>query len=68
MGDILARQKRIDEAVRAYERLLEINSGQRRTLFKLIQIDRNRDPRKAAAEEAQLKNINSFYGERRAGP
>lgn len=61
-GDILARQKRIDEAALAYERSLEINSGQRRTLFKLIQIDRDRDPRKVAAREAQLQYINAFYG------
>jgi hypothetical protein len=51
-------------AIRAYERSLEINSGQRRTLAKLIQIHRLTDPQKALREEAQLNTIEAFYGKK----
>ncbi len=67
-GDSLARQNNLDEATRAYERSLEINSGQRRTLFKLIQIERSRDPRKADARETQLKHLDTFYPPRSGHP
>jgi 4-amino-4-deoxy-L-arabinose transferase-like glycosyltransferase len=60
-GDILIRQQKIGEAIQAYERSLAINSGQRRALFKLIQIHQKTDPRKAIALEAQLKYIAGFY-------
>jgi tetratricopeptide (TPR) repeat protein len=60
-GDILIRQQKTEEAIQAYERSLAINSGQRRTLFKLIQICQKTDPPKAAALEAQLKYIAGFY-------
>jgi len=60
-GDILIRQQKIGEAIQAYERSLAINSGQRRTLSKLIQIYQKTDPPKAAALEAQLKYIAGFY-------
>jgi 4-amino-4-deoxy-L-arabinose transferase-like glycosyltransferase len=64
LGDLLAGEQRIDEASRAYERSLDINSGQRRTLAKLIRIDRIRDPRKAAMDESRLKTIEAFYGKK----
>ncbi len=67
-GDSLARQNNLDEATRAYERSIEINSGQRRTFFKLIQINRNRDPQKAAAQEAQLQYLATFYAPRSGTP
>jgi 4-amino-4-deoxy-L-arabinose transferase-like glycosyltransferase len=60
-GDILIRQQKIGEAIQSYEHSLAINSGQRRTLFKLIQILHKADPRKAAALEAQLEYIAGFY-------
>ena len=60
-GDILIRQQKTGEAIQAYEHSLAINSGQRRTLFKLIQIHHKTDPRKAVALEAQLKYIAGFY-------
>lgn len=68
MGDLLARQQRIDEAARAYERSLEINSGQRRTLVRLIEINRLRDPQKAARDESRLKAIDAFYPKRNSPP
>ena len=61
IGDILIWQQKTEEAIRAYEHSLAINSGQRRTLFKLIQIHRKTDPWKAVALEAQLKYIAGFY-------
>jgi hypothetical protein len=60
-GDILMRQQKTEEAVRAYERSLAINSGQRRILFMLIQIYQKMDPPKAAVLEARLKYISGFY-------
>jgi tetratricopeptide (TPR) repeat protein len=60
-GDILIRQQKTEEAIQAYEHSLAINSGQRRTLFKLIQIYQKTDPRKAVALETQLKYISGFY-------
>jgi 4-amino-4-deoxy-L-arabinose transferase-like glycosyltransferase len=60
-GDILIRQQKTGEAIQAYEHSLAINSGQRRALFKLIQIHQKTDPPKAAALEAQLKYIAGFY-------
>ncbi len=60
-GDILIRQQKTGEAIQAYEHSLAINSGQRRTLSKLIQIYQKTDPRKAVALEAQLKYISGFY-------
>jgi 4-amino-4-deoxy-L-arabinose transferase-like glycosyltransferase len=60
-GDILIRQQKTEEAIQAYEHSLAINSGQRRTLFKLIQIYQKTDPRKAVALETQLKYISVFY-------
>jgi 4-amino-4-deoxy-L-arabinose transferase-like glycosyltransferase len=68
MGDLLAGEKRLDEASRAYERSLDINSGQRRALVKLIRIERLRDPRKAAVEEARLKTLEEFYGKKGGAP
>ena len=60
-GDILLRQQKVGEAIQAYEQSLAINSGQRRVLFKLIQIHQKTNPRKADALEAQLKYISAFY-------
>ncbi|PKN19323.1 MAG: hypothetical protein CVU71_07385 [Deltaproteobacteria bacterium HGW-Deltaproteobacteria-6] len=61
MGDILMRQQKTGEAARAYERSLEINSGQRQALFKLIRIYQKTDPAKAAAWEARFKYVSSLY-------
>lgn len=61
MGDMLIRQRRVNEAILAYERSLAINSGQRRTLYKLIQIYKKTNPGKVAGLEARLKYISSFY-------
>jgi len=60
-GDILLRQQKVGEAIQAYEQSLAINSGQRRVLFKLIQIHQKTNPRKADALEVQLKYISAFY-------
>jgi 4-amino-4-deoxy-L-arabinose transferase-like glycosyltransferase len=65
-GDLSARQEKAAEAIGAYERSLAINSGQRRTLVKLIQMETRIDPARAARREAQLRTVNAFYGERQA--
>jgi 4-amino-4-deoxy-L-arabinose transferase-like glycosyltransferase len=62
MGDLFARERKTAEAIWAYERSLAINSGQRRTLAKLIRIHRLTDSQKARREEAQLKELDGFYG------
>ena len=60
-GDIMTYKNRIPEAISAYKKSLEINSGQRRVLAKLIRLYRSINPSKAVQEEERLKYISSFY-------
>ena len=60
-GDVLLQQQKADEAVQAYEHSLNLNSGQRRVLSKLIRVYQKTDPQKARDREAQLKTIDGFY-------
>jgi 4-amino-4-deoxy-L-arabinose transferase-like glycosyltransferase len=61
MGDVMARSGQTDKAIQAYERSLEINSGNRSILMKLRQLYGNSDPRKVQQIDATIKYIASFY-------
>ncbi|MBN2568157.1 MAG: tetratricopeptide repeat protein [Deltaproteobacteria bacterium] len=61
IGDILVHQGQIKGAISAYKKSLEINSGQRRILLKLIRIYEKTDNKKALKENETLKYIASFY-------
>ncbi len=61
MGDMLYHQNKLSLAAAAYEKSLSINSGQRRTLKKLIQLYRSLDEKKIHGAENRLKSITSFY-------
>ena len=65
VGDILGRLGRLPMAAAAYEKSLEINAGQPVVRKQLIDVYAVNDPEKAAAQEAQLAWVLSFY--RRAG-
>jgi 4-amino-4-deoxy-L-arabinose transferase-like glycosyltransferase len=60
-GDIMTHNNQLPEAISAYKKSLEINSGQRRVLAKLIHLYSSKDPQKAVQEEARLKYLSSFY-------
>jgi tetratricopeptide (TPR) repeat protein len=60
-GDILMQQKHIEQAVEAYEKSLEINSGHRRTRKKLIKALYGTDRKRAMEEYEKFKYISSFY-------
>jgi tetratricopeptide (TPR) repeat protein len=61
LGDVLVRQKNLSSAAAAYEKSLSINSGQQRTLGKLIQLYKITDPKKTSLYETRLKYVSSFY-------
>ena len=61
IGDVLYRQNRLPLAAVAYEKSLSINSGQRQTLKKLIQLYHSLDTEKLHGAENRLKYITSFY-------
>ena len=62
IGDIMATLGQAKKAVAAYERSLEINSGERKTRRKLLNILWKIDKKKAKEQHAKLKYISSFYG------
>ncbi len=61
IGDMRVYQGQIDRAIAAYQRSLEINSGQRRPRLKLIRIYGNIDRERALLEKEKFKYISSFY-------
>ena len=61
LGDLLLYLRQREKAIQAYERSLEINSGQRIPRMKLIDIYKAIDNKKALQEEEKLKYISSFY-------
>lgn len=61
VGELLMRQGQIEKAVSAYERSLEINSGQIRPRAKLMKIFSRIDKQRAKKEHEKLKYISSFY-------
>jgi len=60
-GDFLANQGQMENAISAYRRSLEINSGQRRARLKLARIYSRVDKERALQEYEKLKYIWSFY-------
>lgn len=61
IGDVLLSQQNLSGAVESYEKSLNINSGQRNTLIKLIQLYRKTDPHRASQYEDRLRYVSSFY-------
>ncbi|NVL90015.1 MAG: tetratricopeptide repeat protein [Desulfobacterales bacterium] len=61
IGDMMMRQRKTEKAITAYEKSLEINSGQRKTRAKLVKIYWNIDKQKAWEEYDKLEYISSFY-------
>ena len=61
LGDVLFHQGNLSSAAAAYEKSLSINSGQRRTLWKLIRLYGATDPAKASEYERRLRYVSSFY-------
>ena len=60
-GDFLANQGQIEKAISAYQRSLEINSGQRRAQLKLARIYNRIDKKRALQEYKKLSYISLFY-------
>jgi 4-amino-4-deoxy-L-arabinose transferase-like glycosyltransferase len=61
VGDMMRRERKIKEAISAYEKSLEINAGQRTIRQKLVRIYKKIDKKKALEEYEKLKYISSFY-------
>ncbi len=61
IGDIMIREKRIKDAISAYEKSLQINSGQRGVRQRLVKIFSKIDKRRAVAEYEKLRYVSSFY-------
>ena len=61
LGEALGKQGKFDQAILAYEKSLQINSGQIKVIMKLIHLYEGRDPQKAQKEKAYLEYIQSFY-------
>lgn len=61
IGDMMMDQRQIKKAISAYEKSLEINSGQRRSRIKLVKIYRRIDKQRALQEYEKFKYISSFY-------
>jgi 4-amino-4-deoxy-L-arabinose transferase-like glycosyltransferase len=60
-GDALMKSGRKDKAEQAYARSLEINSGNRSVMIKLMQLYEGSDPRRARQMEKKIQYISSFY-------
>lgn len=61
IGDILRHSGDLAGAKKAYEKALEINSGQRRVMHKLIRLYQPQDSLKALQMKEKLSFISSFY-------
>jgi 4-amino-4-deoxy-L-arabinose transferase-like glycosyltransferase len=61
VGDIMAAKGKVKEAITAYEKSLQINSGQRRIRKELFRLYWKTDKQKALDEYKKLKYISSFY-------
>jgi tetratricopeptide (TPR) repeat protein len=62
IGDVMMNQGKIDTGLSAYDRSLEINSGQRRVRMKRVAILGRIDKQRALLEQEKLEYIQSFYG------
>jgi tetratricopeptide (TPR) repeat protein len=61
IGDIMRRMDAPAEAIRAYTRSLEINSGQLEVRKELVLLYQAVDPEKARAEYRKLQDVLSYY-------
>lgn len=61
MGDTMMSERNVEGAVRAYEKSLSINGGQRKVRQKLVAIYKGIDKRRAQVEYEKLRYISSFY-------
>ena len=61
LGDSLAKKKQNEKAIAAYDKSLQINSGQIHVRMKLINLYEGKNPQKAQEEKAHLAYIKSFY-------
>ncbi len=61
IGDVLYSQQNLSGAAEYYEKSLQINSSQRRTILKLIQLYNRTDPSRTAAYEERLRYVSTFY-------
>lgn len=62
LGDLLLRQGRVDDAIKAYQQSLDINYGQRRLRMKLFRLYWDLDKSLADREYAVFEYVSSFYG------
>jgi 4-amino-4-deoxy-L-arabinose transferase-like glycosyltransferase len=60
-GDFMARSGQMEKTIQAYDRSLEINSGNRPVLMKLMRLYELSDPRKARQIGERINYISSFY-------
>jgi 4-amino-4-deoxy-L-arabinose transferase-like glycosyltransferase len=65
LGNGLLKQRQIDQAISAFEKSLQINSGQIKARRMLIRLYEYRNPQKAVKEKLHLAYIESFYKEAR---
>ncbi|MFC1493695.1 glycosyltransferase family 39 protein [Thermodesulfobacteriota bacterium] len=61
LGDFMASRGKFDQAVTAYEKALEINSGLRPSRMKLVKVLWRIDKQRSLEEADRLEYINSFY-------
>ncbi len=61
LGDLYVHEGRHKEAIAAYEKSLEINSGQRRIRKELIKLYSVTNPTAAAEQASELNRINRFF-------
>ncbi|MFC1867046.1 glycosyltransferase family 39 protein [Thermodesulfobacteriota bacterium] len=61
IGDVMMHARQIDNAISAYERSLDINSGQQRIRLKLAKIFWGIDKKRALEEYAKFEYLSSFY-------
>lgn len=61
LGDAWGKQGKFNQAILAYEKSLQINSGQIQVRTKLIGLYEVSDPQKAQQQKAYLSYIQSFY-------
>jgi 4-amino-4-deoxy-L-arabinose transferase-like glycosyltransferase len=61
IGDIMTNQGEVEKAIMAYDKSLEINSGQLKTRRKLIKLLESIDKQRAFKEYEKLNYVASFY-------
>ena len=61
MGRLWDRERNYEKAIAAYEKSLQINSGDLNTQKRLVEILKRIDPPRASVEREKLKYLSSFY-------